>query len=157
VTIPLDEIYQEVILDHNRNPRNFGELDTKTHHSHGINPLCGDDYILSLRVDAKGHLIEARFKGHGCAISKASASMLTEAIEGKSISEIHLIAQRFIEMCTRGCVQVKHEQQILGDLEIFEGVRKFPIRVKCATLIWHALQDALGLRENKHNGGHHDG
>jgi nitrogen fixation protein NifU and related proteins len=141
MSIPLDEIYQEVVLDHNRKPRNFKTLSNPSHQSHGYNPLCGDDYQLYLSVDGNGLINEASFQGLGCAISKASASMLTQSVKGKRIEEVLGLKEQFVKMCTQE--MRPDEEENLGDLVIFEGVKKFPIRVKCATMIWHTLANAL--------------
>lgn len=143
MTIPIDEIYQEVILDHNRKPRNFGGLAQATHSSHAYNPLCGDDFHLYLSVSDEGIVEETAFQGSGCAISKASASMMTQMIKGKSVREAEDLKEKFVALATRGCIAEVKEPKALGSLIAFQGVRRFPIRVKCATLIWHALEDAL--------------
>ena len=138
----LDDLYQEVILDHNRRPRNFRKLDPANAYSHGVNPLCGDDYHLYLNVDSGGVIREVGFQGSGCAISKSSASMMTAMIEGKSAREARALKDNFIHVLTDNTVSDDRRSQV-GRLKIFEGVKQFPIRVKCATLIWHALEDAL--------------
>ncbi len=140
--VKLDDLYQEVILDHNRRPRNFKKLDDATVYSHGVNPLCGDDYHLYLKIDEKGVILAVGFEGQGCAISKSSTSMMTTVIEGKKISEVGTLKNSFIEMLTKDKIDLKQKSQ-LGRLKIFEGVKQFPVRVKCATLAWHALEDAL--------------
>ena len=138
--VPLSDIYQEVILDHNKKPRNFAVLNDASHHSHGVNPLCGDDYHLYLKVDPSGTIQNASFQGSGCAISKASASMLTTSIKGKKIEEAEALKDKFLKLVTCGEYADTKE---LGSLRAFQGVRMFPVRVKCATMIWHALEDAL--------------
>ena len=140
--VKLDELYQEVILDHNRRPRNWGKLEHPTAYSHGYNPLCGDDYHVYVNVDAGGTIKELRFEGQGCAISKSSASMMTEALAGKKVADAKALEKNFLHLLT------DHEvtpvvRENTGNLKIFEGVKNFPIRVKCATLAWHALGDAL--------------
>ncbi len=140
--VKLDDLYQEVILDHNRRPRNYGKPAEANQYSHGVNPLCGDDYHLYLFVDEKGTVKKVGFEGQGCAISKSSASMMTVAIEGKKVEDIKALKDAFLSLLTRENTSDK-DRQAVGKLKIFEGVRKFPVRVKCATLIWHALQDAL--------------
>ena len=137
-----DELYQEVILDHNRRPRNFGKLEQANSYSHGVNPLCGDDYHLYLSIDPEGVIQDVKFEGSGCAISKSSASMMTAAIQHKSAEEAGKLKKSFVRLLTGGSVS-ERERSELGKLKIFEGVRQYPIRVKCATLIWHALADAL--------------
>jgi nitrogen fixation NifU-like protein len=139
--VKLDELYQEVILDHNKRPRNFGKLAGATSYAHGVNPLCGDDFHVYVRVEG-GTVKAAGFEGSGCAISKASASLLTAAVEGKSVAEALAIEQNFIRLLTKE-TPTDAEREGAGRLKFFEGVRKFPIRVKCATLAWRALEEAL--------------
>ena len=142
VEVKLDDLYQEVILDHNRRPRNFHKLDDANAYSHGINPLCGDDYHLYLVVDDGGIIKKVGFEGQGCAISKSSASIMTTMIEGKSLKEAGELEKNFIHLITDGEASEAARSKV-GRLKIFEGVRQFPVRVKCATLIWQALGDAL--------------
>ena len=138
----LDKLYQEVILDHNRRPRNFQTLPGATQYSHGFNPLCGDDYHLYLEVDPQGTIQNVGFQGNGCAISKSSASIMTTMIKGKNLAEAEKLKDDFLAMMTQeDCPQARKSE--VGRLVIFEGVKEFPVRVKCATLIWHALVDAL--------------
>lgn len=136
----LENLYQEVILDHNRNPRNFKELDHPTHYSHGINPLCGDDYHLYLKINPTGVLEDIGFQGAGCAISKSSASMMTALVKGKALPDIEKLKNNFLNLMTKDKGASESE---VGRMIIFEGVKEFPVRVKCATLAWHALADAL--------------
>lgn len=138
----LNELYQDVILDHNRNPRNFKELEKPTAYSHGYNPLCGDDYHLYLQVGEGNVIQDIGFKGAGCAISKASASMMTTMIKGKKIEEIETLETNVMQLLTQQDVPPA-VKETTGRMVIFEGVKQFPVRVKCATLIWHALADAL--------------
>ena len=138
----LNQLYQEVILDHNRNPRNFKEISKPTHYSHGVNPLCGDDYHLYLTLDDHGIIQDIGFKGKGCAISKASASILTTLVKGKSREEAKALQDNFISFMTQEEKAAAAKSKI-DRMSLFEGVKEFPIRVKCATLSWHALQDAL--------------
>lgn len=134
----LDDLYQSVILDHNRAPRNFRELEGATNHAEGRNPLCGDHFDVWLRVD--GEVIsEAAFLGQGCAISKASASMMTQAVKGKTVPEARALFQKFHEVVTG----TGGTAPLPSKLEVFRGVSAFPIRVKCATLSWHAMKQAL--------------
>lgn len=136
-----NELYLEVILDHNKNPRNNHELENHTHHADGHNPLCGDRVSINIIMDNE-IIKEVSFTGSGCAISTASASILTETIKNKKRSEVETIFKDFHNLVT-------NKQEIktkLGKLAIFEGVKKYPARVKCATLSWHALMAAL---ENK--------
>ena len=133
-------LYEEVILDHNRSPRNWGELAGATARAEGHNPLCGDQLTLWLAVD--GDVIrEARFEAEGCAISKASASMMTQAVRGKTRAEAEALFERFHDLVTG---RDAGEDKSLGSLRAFGGVARFPMRVKCATLAWHALREALG-------------
>ncbi|MBI3251863.1 MAG: SUF system NifU family Fe-S cluster assembly protein [Candidatus Omnitrophica bacterium] len=140
--VKLNDLYQEVILDHNRRPRNFRKPEGATHYSHGRNPLCGDDYHLYLKVDGSGKIESVGFEGSGCAISKSSASMMTSFIEGKPVKDAEALKNQFLRFLTRDPVS-EDTRAAVGRLKIFEGVRQFPVRVKCATLIWHALEDAL--------------
>ena len=136
----LEELYQEVILDHSRRPRNFGELPDAAVRVHGDNPACGDEIHLAVKFGADGGLHEIKFTGHGCAISQASASMMTMKLKGKSRAEATKMARAFHDLVTGGPTE---PAQALGDLQLMRGVRKFPQRVKCATLAWHALEQAL--------------
>ena len=136
----LEELYQEVILDHSRRPRNFGELADATMRVHGDNPSCGDEIDLGVKFGADGSVEEIKFNGHGCAISQASASMMTMKLKGKS----RAIAQEMLE-AFHGLVTGDNDDAnpLLGDLRLLRGVRKFPQRVKCAMLAWRALEEAL--------------
>lgn len=138
----LEKLYQDVILDHNKTPRNYKVLENPTQYSHGVNPLCGDDYHLYLKVDALGKIEDIGFQGSGCAISKSSASMMTSFIKGKQIDEVEKIKQSFLELLTKDNVS-QDAKDAVGRLILFQGVKDFPVRVKCATLIWHTLNDAL--------------
>lgn len=140
--VKLDDLYQEVILDHNRRPRNFGKLENANAYSHGVNPLCGDDYHLYLEVDGAGVIRKVGFEGQGCAISKSSASLMTVAIEGKTVKEAGNLKDAFVGLLTQDTISPE-ARSTAGKLKIFEGVKQFPVRVKCATLIWQALGDAL--------------
>ena len=135
-----EELYKEVILDHYENPRNFGELDPCEIHEEGVNPLCGDELEIFINMDGD-KVKEVRFKGKGCSISQASTSMMTEAIEGKSREEILDIVNRFKSMITEDH-QPDFEDD-LEDLNALYGVKKFPVRVKCAVLSWNTLEKAL--------------
>ncbi len=137
-----DELYQQMILDHNRHPRNFQELDELTHQAEGFNPLCGDHYHIYVKVGPHGIIEDVTFKGTGCAISKASASMMTQAVIGKTEREARVLFQQFHDLVT-GKVSVDQVAGDLGKLAVFSGVCKFPSRVKCAALCWHTLQGAL--------------
>lgn len=138
----LSQLYQDVILDHNRHPRNFKEIPSPTLYSHGHNPLCGDDYHLYLNVDAAGSIQDVGFRGAGCAISKSSASIMTTLVKGKKIEDAEKILSSVLELLTAGKVS-EGARAGSGRMSIFEGVKEFPVRVKCATLIWQALADAL--------------
>ena len=137
----LSDLYQEVILDHNRRPRNFRVLDAATHQAEGFNPLCGDRLELFLTVDG-GVIQDVGFQGSGCAISKASASLMTDAIKGKSITEVRDLFTRFQAMVTLPLDQ-EIDTEGMGKLAALGGVRTFPVRIKCASLAWHTLKAAL--------------
>ena len=135
----LRELYQEVILDHNKRPRNFGSLPEATAHAEGYNPLCGDKVSVTVNLKT-GRIEDIMFTGAGCAISQASASLMTEAVKGKSIAEAKEIVESFHQMVTdEHCSNCKAEE-----LEVLAGVKEYPIRIKCATLAWHTLLSALG-------------
>ncbi len=140
--VKLNELYQEVILDHNKKPRNFKKLDAPTAYAHGVNPFCGDDYELFLKVGPDGKVTEIGFQGSGCAISKSSASLMTTLIEGKSVAEAKRLQGHFVDLLTRDNINPSDREGV-GRLKLFEGVRQYPVRVKCATLIWRALEAAL--------------
>lgn len=135
----LSELYQEVILDHNKRPRNFRAIESPTHRAEGYNPLCGDRLSLFVKVD--GDIItDVAFQGTGCAISKASASLMTDAVKGHTVGEARELFERF-----RNVVTTPPDQPVedLGKLSVLAGVREFPVRVKCASLAWHTLKAAL--------------
>lgn len=137
----LNDLYQEVILDHNKNPRNFREIETATQTADGNNPLCGD--ALRVYVEMEDDLVkDVAFKGSGCAISKASASMMTQVVKGKTRAEAEVLFDEFHKMVT-GELDAEAEENHLGKLKIFAGVLEFPARVKCASLSWHTLHAAL--------------
>ena len=138
----LRELYRELILDHARSPRHFGKLTDATHSAEGINPLCGDKLTLQLILDNDERVVDIRFSGMGCAISTASASLMTEFARGKTKSEILDTKSRFLELLT-GNPNEKGDAEELGKLAVFSGVREFPARVKCATLSWHTMQAAF--------------
>ncbi len=137
----LSELYQQVILDHNKKPRNFHKLETANRTAEGYNPLCGDQLSVYLQVE-DDEVIDVSFEGSGCAISKASASMMTQAVKGKNKREAELLFDEFHRMVT-GRLNEESEPNQLGRLKIFAGVRDFPVRVKCASLPWHTLHAAL--------------
>ncbi len=141
----LRELYQTTILDHNKSPRNFRELEDANRRAEGYNPLCGDKLTVTLLVDADDRVEDVGFVGSGCAISKASASIMTEFARGKSRAEIEKTFERFHKLLT-GSPSEPAEAPELGKLAVFSGVREYPLRVKCATLAWHALKAALENR-----------
>jgi nitrogen fixation NifU-like protein len=136
----LRERYQEVILDHSKRPRNFGPLDGATHTAEGFNPLCGDHYHIHAIVADDGTVESVGFEGSGCAISKASASMLTQIVKGKSRDDTLALFDAFHGMVTGGA---EPDAAALGKLAVFAGVCEFPVRVKCASLAWHTLKALL--------------
>jgi len=141
----LSELYQQVILDHNKKPRNFRKLDTANRTAEGYNPLCGDH--LSVYLDVEDDRVkDISFEGSGCAISKASASMMTKAVKGKSRGDVEGLFSEFHKMLI-GELDEENTPNHLGSLKIFAGVREFPVRVKCATLAWHTLHAALNNEE----------
>ena len=137
----LRELYQEVIFDHNRNPRNFHPMPEADHQAEGYNPLCGDQLTVYLRI-ADGIVRDASFVGHGCAISTASASLMTEAVKGRPVDEVESLFRDFHAVLT-GTLDEGQARRDLGKLEVLAGVREFPARVKCATLAWHTLHNAI--------------
>ena len=141
----LSELYQAVILDHNKKPRNFHKLENANRFAEGYNPLCGDQLNVYLHVE-DDQVQEVSFEGSGCAISKASASMMTQAVKGKSKLEAETLFNEFHRMAT-GELDAETEPNQLGKLTIFAGVRDFPARVKCATLSWHTMHAALNEQE----------
>ena len=134
----LRELYQEVILEHSKAPRNYRELKTADHKAEGFNPLCGDRFTVFLEMEGES-IKDIGFQGSGCAISKASASMMTQSLKGKTRGEAKELFERFHETVTG---HAEHQEN-LGKLAVFAGVSEFPTRVKCATLAWHTLQAAL--------------
>ena len=142
----LEELYQELILDHSRRPRNFGELPDASVKVHGDNPSCGDEIHLAIKFDGEGGLEQIKFTGHGCAISQASASLMTMKLKGKKRAEVEQMFRGFHDLVTSG----KNEaSKNLGDLQVMRGVRKFPQRVKCAMLPWRAVEQALRQAEGE--------
>ena len=137
----LNDLYQEVILDHNRRPRNYGALTDATHSAKGHNPLCGDKLTLALKIEGD-RITNVAFEGSGCAISKSSASLMTDAVKGHTIDEATELFARFHQMVTTPIDQPVDEDAV-GKLAVFAGVREFPARVKCASLPWHTLKAAL--------------
>jgi nitrogen fixation protein NifU and related proteins len=138
----LENLYQETILEHNKHPKNFKKLEKCSSCAHGVNQLCGDDYYVYLNLDKNNIITDISFQGVGCAISKSSASLMTTLIKGKTREEALNLKECFINMLTQNnCAQ--QCKTCLGSLKLFESVKKFPVRVKCATLIWRALEKAL--------------
>jgi nitrogen fixation protein NifU and related proteins len=135
----LSDLYQEVILDHNKRPRNFRTLEAANHVAEGFNPLCGDRLHLYLQVD-NDVVTDVGFQGSGCAISKASASLMTDSIKGRPVAEVRALFERFHTMVTTPPDQSVED---MGKLAVLAGVREFPVRVKCASLAWHTLKAAL--------------
>src|SRR3954471_2946523 len=138
MTDELNELYQQVILDHSRKPRNFGKLPDHNHTAQGTNPLCGDNYAVYLKLE-NDIIKDVTFEGSGCAISKASGSMMTDFLKGKTIAEAQTFFDKFQQMVTTG----KADEEAMGKLYAFAGVHTFPMRVKCAVLPWHALVAGL--------------
>jgi nitrogen fixation NifU-like protein len=141
----LSELYQEVILDHNKRPRNFGEMANPDRQAQGHNPLCGDRLTVWLRI-ADGIIRDVRFTGSGCAISKASASLMTEAVRERSIEDAIHLFERFQSVITTP-IGLDIDTEGIGKLSVLAGVREFPMRVKCATLAWHTLKAALSQKD----------
>jgi nitrogen fixation protein NifU and related proteins len=142
----LEELYQEVILDHSRHPRNFGKLADAAVRVHGDNPACGDEIDLDVKFGADGSLQDLKFSGHGCAISQASASMMTAKIKGKARAAAMETLRAFRDLVAG---EGDGSSSILGDLRTMRGVRSFPQRVKCAMLAWRALEEALRKSEGE--------
>ena len=141
----LRELYQQVILDHNKSPRNFRKLEDANRSSEGFNPLCGDHIHLYLKLE--GDVIQdIGFQGSGCAISKASASLMSSALKGKTLEEAETLFHRFQTMVTESPDE-EPDSDGLGKLAVFSGVREFPVRVKCATLSWHTMRAALERKD----------
>ena len=136
----LSDLYQEILLEHNRRPRNFRTLEDATHRAEGFNPLCGDEISLQLRVDEET-VGDVGFQGHGCAISRASASLLTQAVKGASTSDAMAMFDEFHRMLTEPDAELDYD--LLGDLEMLAGVIAYPTRIKCAILAWHTLKAAM--------------
>ncbi len=141
----LRELYQEVILDHGKHPRNFGNCEGCNRTAHGHNPMCGDTLVVYLNVGADGVIQDAAFKGKGCAISVASASMMTEILKGKTVAEAEKLFTAFHDMCTKDDAEIPEgvDEDALERLQVLSGVREFPVRVKCATLAWHTMDAAV--------------
>ena len=140
----LEELYQQVILDHSRRPRNVGEITDGAVHVHGDNPSCGDEIHLHVKFAADGGIEDLKFTGQGCAISQASASLMTMKVKGRSRADAETMLHSFHDLVT---TEVSEPPKMLGDLRLLQGVRKFPQRVKCAMLSWRALEQALGANQ----------
>lgn len=140
----LRDLYQEVILDHNKHPHNFGELNGADRHADGFNPLCGDKLVVYVNIDGET-ITDVSFVGSGCAISKASASLMTDAVKGKTVTEARGLFEEFLSLVTDDNSQI--DLDAIGKLAVFEGVRDYPTRVKCASLAWHTLRAAV---EDRH-------
>ena len=140
----LRDLYQEVILDHNRRPHNFGELDGADRHADGHNPLCGDRLAVYVNLDGET-IADVSFLGSGCAISKASASLMTDAVKGRTLGEARRLFEQFLALVTDDSAAL--DETRLGKLAVFAGVREYPTRVKCASLAWHTLRAAV---EDRH-------
>lgn len=136
----LQELYQQVIIDHGTKPRNVGKLEHTSHHAEGFNPLCGDELSLYLTIDDDNKITAAKFEGEGCAISTASASLMTQFLVGKTTEEAERAMHEFTDMVTN---TPDDDHEALGKLKILAGVNKYPSRVKCASLAWHTLLAAL--------------
>lgn len=134
----LRDLYQEIIIDHGKNPRSFGVLENANHIQAGHNPLCGDKLMVYL-IEKEGIVVDIKFEGNGCAISIASASLMCEVVKGKTVADIERMFAEFHHLVTEG----KESESDLGKLAVFAGVAEFPVRVKCATLAWHTLNAAL--------------
>lgn len=140
----LQDLYREVILDHYRSPRNRGRLEHATLENEGANPLCGDEVTIFATLDAEGRVTEAKFLAKGCSISQAAASMMTERIRGKTLQEAEALYEQVREMMHG---EIDGDAAALGDLAALAGVRKFPVRIKCALLAWETLRDAVKQRD----------
>lgn len=146
VAMDLQDLYQELILDHNRKPRNRGALDAPDCKAEGYNPLCGDRFTVFVNV-SDGVVQDITFEGSGCAISTASASLMTQSLKGKTIEEVQALFEKFTDMVTKDDPQ-NDQGPALGKLEAFSGVKKYPARVKCATLVWHTVRAALQAKDD---------
>ena len=140
----LRELYQEVILDHGKHPRNFRHPANANHEAKGHNPMCGDTVTVYLSVDEKGLIQDAAFQGRGCAISMASASLMTEILKDKTVAEAKKLFEGFQAMCTKEGADIADvDADAAEKLQVLSGVREFPVRVKCATLAWHTMNNAI--------------
>lgn len=144
----LRSLYQEVIIDHSRNPRNFGPLENSNCSAEGVNPLCGDELEVQCRLDGRDVIEDIKFVGRGCAISLASASIMTEMIKGMKREEAEALFERFRSMVTGAPGTADSSRDGIGKLEVLSGVREFPTRVKCATLAWHTAVSAVNRSDD---------
>ena len=138
----LQDLYQSIILDHNRRPKNYGSLDGATNRAEGRNPLCGDEVAVELKVQ-RDAIEDVRFTATGCAVSRAAASIMTQAVKGKSRAEVNRLFTQFHELVTGKLKPTPQEARKMGEMAAFSGVSRFPVRVKCASMPWHTLQAAL--------------
>lgn len=140
----VNELYQQLILEHNKSPRNFKQIDNATHDADGYNPLCGDHYHVWLKVDGD-RIVDIGFQGNGCAISKSSASMMTSAVKGATVAQAKELFEKFHSLITTNIDEEIPQEKLeeLGSLGALVGVREFPARIKCASLAWHTLNAAL--------------
>ena len=136
------ELYQQLILEHNKKPKNFRKIESPTHFAEGFNPLCGDRYFIYLTLNDQQVIEDIAFEGEGCAISKASASMMTQTLKGKTIEQAEDLFDQFRRLVL-GRLDDQNEKDNLGKLAVFSGVSKFPARVKCAALSWHTMSGAI--------------
>ena len=141
------ELYQQVILEHNKKPRNFRKMENATHVAEGYNPLCGDHLNLFLKINPDNKIEDVSFEGHGCAISKASASMMTQTLKGKTVQEAKIYFEQFHNLLL-GKLNPAKDKHILGGLAIFSNIWHFPARVKCASLSWHTMRGALDKKNS---------
>ncbi len=146
----LGDLYKQVIIDHTKSPRNFGKLEPCTHDAEGFNPLCGDQLHVYLQINAENIIEDIKFEGQGCSISTASASLMTQALKGKPLSEYERLFAAFHEMATAD-MDDEPDEEALGKLAALAGVKEFPSRIKCATLCWHTIKSAIeGADEPAH-------
>jgi nitrogen fixation NifU-like protein len=138
----LQDLYQSIILDHNRRPKNYGALEGATNRAEGRNPLCGDEVAVELKVEGDA-ISDVRFTASGCAVSRAAASIMTQVVKGKSVAEADRLFAQFHELVTGKLKPTPEEARRLGEMAAFSGVSRFPVRVKCASMPWHTLQAAL--------------
>ena len=138
----LQDLYQSIILDHNRRPKNYGALEGATSRAEGRNPLCGDEVAVELKL-ARDAIEDVRFTASGCAVSRAAASIMTQAVKGKSRDEVDRLFTQFHALVTGKLKPTPQEARTLGEMAAFSGVSRFPVRVKCASMPWHTLQAAL--------------